>query len=319
MSYPTIGTVTVYDPRLHDLIPPGAQIEQLATNFDWPEGPTWVDDEAGGYLLFSDSPNNRVMKWTPGDTEAIEYLRPAGFLGDDFPGAEPGANGMALSPTGELYLCQHGERQVARMQASLSTPEPRFETVVGHHRGRSLHSPNDIIFDTRGRLYFTDPPFGLPGGQYDEANKALDYSGVYRYDPQLQELALLTADLDRPNGIALTPDEQYLLLSNGHPDRAVWVRYELLPDGRLGDREVVLDVSHTTPGPRGTLLDGIAMHPSGYWLGAGPGGFRMFHPDDTVLGLLQVHAAVSNATLSSDLRYLYMTADGMLLRIALRH
>ena len=133
-----------------------ATIERLAEGFDWAEGPVW--DRSGGYLLFSDVPRNTVFKWKEGEqgprlpqAERLHRQRVTG-------GGEPGANGLVLDPQGRLVLCQHGDRRVARLEA-----DGRFTTLADRYLGKRLNSPNDAVYKPNGDLYFTDPPYGLPG------------------------------------------------------------------------------------------------------------------------------------------------------------
>src|SRR6185436_8856342 len=152
---------------------------------------------------FTDIPNNRVMKWSQKDG-LMEFLKPSGYTGKaEFKGTEPGANGLAFDKAGKLILCQHGDRRVARLVG-----DGKFETLADKYMGKRLNSPNDLVFKSNGDLYFTDPPYGLPGDVGDPKNpaKELDFQGVYRLTPRGQ-LTLLTKEMTRPNGIALAPDE----------------------------------------------------------------------------------------------------------------
>ena len=151
----TFGQIERLDPRFDELIPPDAKLEKLAEGFQWSEGPVWVDD--GGYVLFSDIPNNAVMKWKEGEGIST-FLKPAGYTGSDPRAGESGSNGLLLDSVGRLILCQHGDRRVARLEADGS-----FTTLVDRYRGKRLNSPNDAAFKSNGDLYFTDPPYGLLG------------------------------------------------------------------------------------------------------------------------------------------------------------
>ncbi|MEE3054519.1 MAG: SMP-30/gluconolactonase/LRE family protein, partial [Planctomycetota bacterium] len=167
----SMGKIIRLDPRFDELVPKGAVIEKLAGGFAWSEGPVWLPNEKA--VLFSDIPNNRVMRWKDGEGLSI-YLRPAGYTGKKARGGETGSNGLLLDPAGNLVLCQHGDRRVARLRKDWS-----FEPLATHYGGKRLNSPNDAIFHSNGDLYFTDPPYGLEK-RMDDPAKELDFQGVYR-------------------------------------------------------------------------------------------------------------------------------------------
>src|SRR5690606_12777280 len=200
-------------PVLGALVPPDAAIDVIATGFEWAEGPLWLESEQT--LVFSDVPANTVFAWREGEG-ATEWLKPSGYTGDRPRGGEPGANGLALDSKGRLLLCQHGDRRIARMQASLAEPAPRFETIAARHEGRRFNSPNDLTVDSHGNVWFTDPPYGLEGGPDDPARE-LDVFGVYRVAPD-GSVTLVVDDLGRPNGVGLSPDEAILYVANSDPE-----------------------------------------------------------------------------------------------------
>ena len=150
------GTLVSLDPRFDALVPRTAKLEKLADGFSWVEGPVW--DQKAEAILFSDIPNNVVHKWKEGDGLS-EFLRPSGYTGSaPFTGREPGSNGLTWDSERRLVLCQHGDRRVSRLDAP-----GRFTTLVDRYEGKRLNSPNDLVFKSNGDLYFTDPPYGLPG------------------------------------------------------------------------------------------------------------------------------------------------------------
>src|SRR5437879_6331817 len=152
--YPPMGTIERIDPAFNKLIPTTAVLEQLAGGFEWTEGPVWVKKD-GGYLLFSDIPNNRVVKWQEGKG-VTDFLKPAGYTGTNNQLREPGSNGLLLDPQGRLVLMEHGDRRVARLEA-----DGKKTTLADRYEGKRLNSPNDGAFKSNGDLYFTDPPYGL--------------------------------------------------------------------------------------------------------------------------------------------------------------
>ena len=184
--------------------------EVLLEGLDWSEGPLVLPD---GRVLCSDVPRNHVLQWSA--TEQGVYLNDSGGATDDY-SREPGSNGLALNAAGELLLCQHGSRRVARMDAPLEAPAPTYTSLADRYQGRRFNSPNDLVVAADGSILFTDPPYGLP----KDLEPELDFCGVYRVDPR-GRVSLLTAEYSRPNGIGLSPDGKTLYLGNSDGKRAV--------------------------------------------------------------------------------------------------
>jgi gluconolactonase len=308
----TIGTIERLDRAIDSLVPADALIEVLATGFEWAEGPVWIED--GQYLLFSDVPANRIYRWKEGASLQV-WLQPSGYTGDAPRGGEPGSNGLLLDGEGRLVLCQHGDRRVARLDAPLSAPEPIFTTLADRYQGKRFSSPNDAVFDSRGALYFTDPPYGLPEGPGDPTQE-LPFNGVYRLAVD-GEVTLLTGELSRPNGIALSPDERTLYVANSDPERAIWMAYDLLPSGRIANGRVFFDAT-TRVAERAGLPDGLEVDAAGNLFATGPGGVLVFSPDGRHLGTIRTTQATANVAFDRDGTALYITADSYLLRIRLR-
>jgi gluconolactonase len=308
----TLGFVERLDPRLDALVPPDAVIEVLAKGFEWAEGPLWVPED-GGFLLFSDVPQNIIYRYADG--RATPWLEPSGYTGTEPRGGEPGSNGLALDPEGRLVLCQHGDRRIARLDAPWSAPEPHFTTLADRHEGHRFHSPNDLTFDASGNLYFTDPPYGLEGGP-EGPGRELDFQGVYRLSPS-GEVTLLTAELSRPNGIALSPDGATLYVANSDPERAVWRAYDLSPEGTLTNGRTFFDATPWVGDERPGLPDGLEVDPDGNLFATGPGGVLLFTPEGEHLGTLRLPQPAANCAFGDDGQSLYITADSHLLRIRL--
>lgn len=309
--YLEVGKLEVASEAFYDLVPRDARLEVLAENHEWTEGPLWIED--GNYLLYSDIPENTVYRWSENDG-VRQYLKPSGFTGTDFKGAEPGSNGLLLDPEGHLVLCQHGDRRIVRMASQLSHPEAAYETLAEAYGGKRLNSPNDAVFHSSGSLFFTDPPYGLPG-QMDDPEKELDFQGVYRRTPE-GEVQLLTDELSRPNGIAFSPDETVLYVANSDPERAIWMAYDVLEDGRLGPGRIFHDATTRTASEKG-LPDGLKVHSSGALFATGPGGVFVFGSDGAVLGRILTGQATANCAFNADESVLYITADAYLLRLPL--
>jgi gluconolactonase len=304
LAVDTIGTIVRLDPRFEELIPAEAVIEKLAEGFEWSEGPVW--NRQGKFLLFSDIPNNRVVRWSEADGISV-YLQPAGYTGATPRGGEPGSNGLLFDASGRLVLCQHGDRRIARL-----IPPNRFETIVDQYQGRRLNSPNDAVFHSSGALYFTDPPYGLLGLNNDPA-KELDFNGVYRLSPDGQ-LMLLTKEMSFPNGITLSPDEQTLYVANSDPKLAIWKAFDVQSDGSIANGRVLADVTNEVDKRKG-LPDGMKADARGNLFATGPGGVWVFAADGKPLGRIDTGEATANCGWGDDGSTLYITADMYLCRV----
>ena len=303
-TYPAIGRIERADPRFDALIPRDAVLEKLAEGFEWSEGPVWVPD--GGYLLFSDIPNNAVMKWKEGEGVRA-FLKPSGYTGTSSRGGEPGSNGLLLDSVGRLVLCQHGDRRMARAEK-----DGRWTTLADRYQGKRLNSPNDAVFKSNGDLYFTDPPYGLEGEDRKTLGE-LGFCGVYRLSTD-NRLTLLTDQMTRPNGIAFSPDEKTLYVANSDPKRAVWMAFDVTDDGLIAGGRVLYDATAWV-GKRKGLPDGMTVDRSGNLFATGPGGVNVFAPDGTFLGRIDPGEATANCTFGDDGSVLYVTADMVLCRI----
>jgi gluconolactonase len=303
-----VGEVERTDPALDGLIPPGARPEVLAEGFEWSEGPVWVPELKA--VLFSDVPKNVVHQWSEAGGLS-EYLAPSGYTSSAERGGEMGSNGLTLDNEGRLVLCQHGDRRVARMDAPLNSPAPLFNTLADQYQGGRFNSPNDVVFDKAGNMYFTDPPYGLEGYVNDPA-KELPFQGIYKLAPDGSLILLDT--LSRPNGIALSPDESTLYVANSDPDKAIWMKYTLTDSATLG--RVFFDATSLVPSEKG-LPDGLRVDGRGNLFATGPGGVFIFDPSGKQLGKIRLPVPSANCAFDADRKYLYITADMYLLRITL--
>jgi len=310
-TYPTMGKIQRLAPELDDIISPGTSIEVVARGFDWSEGPLWV--EKGNYLLFSDIPPNKIYKWS--EARGLEdYLHPSGYTGSVPRGGEPGSNALLLDSEGRLVLCQHGDRRMARMNAPLGSPKADFITLADRYEGKKLNSPNDAVFHKNGDLYFTDPPYGLEKNVDDPA-KELPFQGVYRLRKS-GRLDLITKDIARPNGIAFSPDQRLLYVANSDWPKGPWMVFDVSPEGDVSNGRVFRGAA---AGEEGVAGDGMKVDRQGNLFATGPGGVWIMDRTGKDLGrILTEGTATSNVAFNADRTALFITADSLLLRVALR-
>jgi gluconolactonase len=300
------GAIIRLDPRFDELVPKNAVIGKVADGFAWVEGPVW--NRQAGYLLFTDIPNNAVYKWQAGGGATL-FMKPSGYTGSaEFTGREPGANGLTFDKDGRLVLAEHGDRRIARLE------DGRKTTLVSHYNGKRINSPNDVVFNSNGDLYFTDPPFGLPG-TFSDSDKELPFQGVYRWSKS-GELTLLTKEIKAPNGIAFSPHEETLYLTDASAERPAWLAYDVYDDGTIGNGRVLYDAKPFTQmlpgGP-----DGLKVDRHGNIFSAGPGGIYVFAPDATLLGRIELGVPTGNCAFGDDGSTLYITANTAIYRIRL--
>ncbi len=310
-NFPVIGEVIELDPGLWDLVDKDAKIEVLSSGFIWAEGPVWVPEKEhpfGGYILFSDIPNNRVVRWDEGKGAAT-WLKPAGYTGPGEYGGEPGSNGLLLNKRGRLISCEHGDRRL-----SVLTKNGGKRTLVDNYQGKRLNSPNDACLGKDGKsIYFTDPPYGLPD-RYDDPRRELDFCGVFRLDTD-GKVTLLTKELTRPNGIAFSPDYKTLYVAQSDPEAAIWKSYPVKEDGTLEEGRVFYDATDNFKKGWPGLPDGLKVDAEGNVWATGPGGVYVFSPQGKLLGRISTGEKTANCGWGGDGSVLYLTADMYLCRI----
>ena len=293
------------DDGLDELVAPGAALERVAGGFEFTEGPAWTAD---GALLFSSPNTNQVYRWTPAGTLTV-FRSHSGYTGTDIARYhQPGSNGLAFDPQGRLTLCQHGNRRVLRV-------EPHGDTTVLADRfdGKRLNSPNDLAYRSDGTLYFTDPPFGLPGGA-DDPKRELPYSGVFAVRDG--RVSLVTDELAGPKGVALSPDESRLYVGDWNPEHKVVMRYDLAEDGSAGGGTVLADL---TDAEGEDAIDGLVVDERGNLWVCGPGGVWLLSPEGHRVGLLRFPEDPHNLTWGDeDHRSLYVTALTSVYRLRTR-
>jgi gluconolactonase len=274
--------VEVIDPAFGLLRLFSATVEQLATGFYWAEGPVWFGD--GRYLLFSDIPNNRILRWDDASGALCEFRKPSN-----------NANGHARDRQGRLLSCEHLTRRVTRTEY-----DGTVTVLADRYEGKRLNSPNDIACRSDGTVWFTDPAFGINGWWEGEPGKAEQAHGVYCLDPATGKLARPVDDLQGPNGLAFSPDEKvlYVVESQAAPSRKIWA-YDVAGAALAGKR---LFVDAGGPG----AFDGIAVDTQGnVWCGFGgssaPGsnperddGVRCYSKEGELLGHIHLPERCAN-------------------------
>ena len=268
-----VGSIVRVDPAFDSLVPPTAKLEKILGGQDFTEGPMYMRE---GYLLFSDIPRNTIYKWQA-DGTVSEFRKPSGYSGTDAPkGAFIGSNGLTVDKQGRLTICEHGNGRVVRIEKN-----DAVTVLADKFEGKRLNSPNDAVYKSDGALYFTDPPYGFPK-EDDDPKKELKFNGVYRL--QDGKLQLLTKELTRPNGLAFSPDEKFLYVSNSDAKRKIWMRYDVEADGSIRNGKVFYDV---TAQNEDGLPDGMKVDTHGNVYATGPGGIWVISPEGKHLGTIK--------------------------------
>ena len=300
------GRIVRLDEGLDDLLAQDAQLEIVASGFEWSEGPVWLPDSK--CLLFSDIPRNKIMRWSESDG-LDTFLENAGLdPGGQVPGREPGSNGLTLDANGCLVVCQHGNRRLIRIEKDNSQA-----VIADRFEGKKFNSPNDLVIHSSGDIYFTDPPYGLPKGAKDP-NRETDWFGVYRVDVEDGAVSLLSREFVRPNGIALSPDESTLYVAQSHGPAAIIKSFDITADGGIENGRTLFDMTKWMGKEKGAP-DGMTVDVQGNLWATGPGGVWVITSEGKPLGKIMTGQATSNCTFGDDGSTLYITADMHLMRI----
>lgn len=312
-KYPLTGHIEKLDPALDSIIDPDARAEVIATGYSWSEGPLWLDSVQT--LLFSDVKENTIYQWTEANGVSV-YLKPSGYT-DTIPrGGEMGSNGLTLDNHRKLLLTQCGNRQIARMLAPLVHPAPDFQPLATGYAGKKFNSPNDIVCNSRGAIFFTDPPYGLEQKEKDP-KKEMPYQGVFEIKPD-GKVVLVTDSLSRPNGICFLPGEHTLIVTNSDPQKPIWYAFDVdnndsVTNGRVLYNANVFDTTLQSH-PDGLKKD----HKGNLYAAASQGGLWFISAQGKLLGKYRVDGPVSNCSLSADEKTLYITNNNRVLRLKLR-
>jgi gluconolactonase len=278
------ASVQILDPSFTKYRIYSSSVEQLGTGMRWAEGPVWFGD--GRYLLLSDIPNNRIMRYDDATGAFGVFRQPSNF-----------SNGLGRDRLGRLLACEHLTRRVTRTEYNGA-----ITVLADNFNGKKLNSPNDILCKSDGSIWFTDPPFGIGGNwEGDKAPAELPHS-VYRIAPD-GKLGLVTADLAGPNGLAFSPDEKkfYVVEGRAQPSRLIW-SYDVGANGALSNKVKLVDAN----GPG--ALDGFKVDMDGnLWCGWGsngsPGanpadldGVMVFNPQGKAIGFIRLPERCANLT-----------------------
>jgi gluconolactonase len=286
--------VQVVDARFAQYKIGNAAIERLWTGARWAEGPVWFAD--GRYLLFSDIPNNRILRWTEESGEMSVFRSPSNF-----------SNGNTRDKDGRLITCEHGARRVTRTEH-----DGKITVLMDRFQGKRLNAPNDAAVHSNGSIWFTDPGYGIMS-DYEGFRAEFELRpNVYRLDPKTGEATVVAEDLARPNGLCFSPDESKLYIADTGqpPDKPHPIRvYEVVEGKRLANGRVFVDMA---PG----ISDGIRADRDGNiwasagWVGEGFDGVHIFAPDGKLIGKILLPEICSNLCFGGAARNrLFMTGS----------
>ncbi len=290
--------VEIIDPRFASYVMGNAPLEKLATGFRWVEGPVWFGD--AGCLLFSDIPNNRIMRWIDGVGTSV-YREPSNF-----------SNGHTRDHQGRLISCEHGTRRVTRTEH-----DGTVTILADSYQGKRFSSPNDVVVKSDGSIWFTDPHYGIMTDYEGYRAEQEQPCHVYRLDPESNKLAVVIDDFDCPNGLCFSPDETRLYVAetskmfDPEANRRIRV-FDVGADGRSvsgGADFYKVDVG---------CADGFRCDLDGnVWTSAGDG-VHCVSPDGTLLGKIKVPETVSNVCFGGRAKArLFMTGTTSLYSIFL--
>tara|TARA_Y200000002_G_scaffold118638_1_gene97121 strand:+ start:303 stop:1274 length:972 start_codon:yes stop_codon:yes gene_type:complete len=302
-----IGSVERLSPEINNLIEKNARIEILANGFEWSEGPVWSSQLNS--VLFSDVPENVIYSWNEDKGLGI-FTRPIGYSGEVPNLKKAGTNGLTIDADGNLIICMHGDRKITKLE-KLNTNKKA--TVVNSFDGNLLNSPNDLVYDSKGNLYFTDPPYGLLEGD-DDKLKEIPFNGVYKLSPN-GDIEVLIKNLTRPNGISISNDEKTLYVANSDNSNAIIMEYELSEFG-VKNPQIFFDGNELARKDIG-LFDGLKVHPTGNVFATGPGGVLVIKENGDHIGTIRTEVKTANCAFDENFQYLYMTSDMYLTRIKL--
>ena len=300
-----LGSIERISSDINKLIDLDSKIEILAEGFDWSEGPVW--SKKLNSILFSDVPNNVIYKWNEKEGLSV-FSKSIGYSGKVPNLKKAGTNGLTIDSEGNLIICMHGDRMIAKME-NLNTE--KLSSIIRSYNNNILNSPNDLVYDSYGNLFFTDPPYGLLEGDNDKL-KEIPFNGVYKLSPN-GEIEVLIKNLTRPNGISISNDEKILYVANSDNNNPIIMKYELSING-IKNPEVFFDGKELAKNDIG-LFDGLKVHPTGIVFATGPGGVLIIKENGDHIGTIRTEVRTANCAFDDKFEYLYMTSDMFLTRI----
>ncbi|MET3498405.1 SMP-30/gluconolactonase/LRE family protein [Variovorax boronicumulans] len=297
--------IEVLDTRFASVARDAGPLERLCTGAAWSEGPVWMRED--GAVLWSDIPNNRMLRWHP-DTGMTVWRDAVEFT-----------NGHAREADGALLHCSHGLRAIVRTHFGAGLVPLADEVLVDRYRGRRLNSPNDVVVKRDGSIWFTDPPYGIVSDhEGHKAQSELGRNHVFRFDPASGALRSVSDFVEEPNGLAFSPDESILYVSD--------TSAALRTDGSGHHHIVAFDVIHgeSLANPRvfavvnPGLADGFRVDVHGFVYTSSADSVQVFHPDGTRMARIAVPEKVGNLCFGGiDGNELYVCASTSLYRIRL--
>ena len=298
-----------WDPAMDAIVPVDWKIEKLADGFGWAEGPVWV--KSGGYLLFTDVPGNTMWKWS--EAGGLEkFLDPSGAISPD-PEVwrEAGANGLAIFDDNSILIADTGNRAIQKLDLMTKTRT----AVATKFDGKKFSSPNDVTKMKNGVIFFSDPPYGFK--KFDDApEKEMAFNGVYRAATD-GTITVIEKELTRPNGVALSPDERVLYVSQSEPTKAIIMAYSLDADGKVTGKKLFHEFTDLVADSAPGLPDGLTVAADGTIFTSGPGGIIVLSKEGKRLGRIVDGEPTANCKFGDDGRTLYLTSHNMLARIRL--
>ncbi|MAX12957.1 MAG: gluconolactonase [Candidatus Marinimicrobia bacterium] len=300
-----LGSIQRLSPEINKLIDIEAKIEIIAEGFDWSEGPVW--SKQLNSILFSDVPNNVIYKWNEKNGLSV-FSKPIGYSGKVPNLKKAGTNGLAIDSEGNLIICMHGDRMIAKVE---NLNVKKISSLIKSFNNKLFNSPNDLVYDSNGNLFFTDPPYGLLEGDNDKL-KEIPFNGVYKLSPN-GDLKVIIKNLTRPNGISISNDEKYLYVANSDSNNPIIMKYELSKEG-VKNPMVFFDGNELAKKDIG-LFDGLKVHPTGNIFATGPGGVIVIKENGDHIGTIRTEVRTANCAFDDKFEYLYMTSDMFLTRI----
>ncbi len=298
--------ITIFDPRFNAVATGATSLECLCTGAVWSEGPIWMKED--GSVLWSDIPNNRMLRWHASCgmqiwRDAVEF-----------------SNGHTREADGSLLQCSHGKRAILRLRFGSDLSGVKESIVVDNYLGKRLNSPNDVVVKSDGTIWFTDPPYGIASNREGyQATSELGDCYVFCFDPVSGELRIVSDWVEEPNGLAFSPDESVLYVS----DTSAAIRTDGSGNHHIAAFDVINGANLVNPRVFATvdvgLSDGFRIDINGFLYSSSGDGVLVYHPDGCKLAHIAVPEKVGNLTFGgADRNELYICASTSLYRIVLK-